>query len=340
MERQAANVLHLLDLCTKGTNAALPMQLLEWLTYEKERQTIDSDTSEMRLETDAETVTITTIHSSKGLEYPVVFLPYLWNKAYGKQRKSSGGPYPIYADPGNPTQRILQLQPFGSEVTRATEIIALEDLQEAMRLLYVAFTRAELRCVVYGGEIQDFERSALAHLLFADPTVYENQENSALLMPQSASLAQAPELHFSVIEATENAEKWDPVFSRRVPLVQAFSRSKSQYLPRPDSFSRVAETITLNSEQSTTDRPTSMTPQPSDEEQLPLRTTLILTLRMATLRPRKPIALSRLEFGTSQAAVSPENACTISLNSWISARLMLNKNSSPKHSQPWFSTVC
>ena len=269
-ERQAANVLHLLEFMhTKEQEQQLsPMQLLEWLTYEKERQTIDADTSEMRLETDAETVTITTIHSSKGLEYPVVFLPYLWDKAYGKPRKTSGGPYPIYADPDDPTQRILQLQPYGSEVTRATEIIALEDLQESMRLLYVAFTRAELRCVVYGGEIQNFEYSALAHLLFPDPSVYEDREISALSDAAEALFAQAPELHFSVIEATESTEKWNPLSSaQESPLVQAFSRSKFQYLPRPDSFSRVAKTITLSSDRSTTEAPTSGMPQPSNAEE-------------------------------------------------------------------------
>ncbi len=34
---------------------------------------------EQRLESDLEAVQIVTIHKSKGLEYPIVFCPFLWN---------------------------------------------------------------------------------------------------------------------------------------------------------------------------------------------------------------------------------------------------------------------
>jgi exodeoxyribonuclease V beta subunit len=45
-----------------------------------------SDEHQLRLESDAHAVRIVTIHKSKGLEYPVVFCPFVWEGAEGKRR--------------------------------------------------------------------------------------------------------------------------------------------------------------------------------------------------------------------------------------------------------------
>ena len=39
------------------------------------------DAEQVRLESDADAVTVVTIHKSKGLEYPIVYCPFLWEDA-------------------------------------------------------------------------------------------------------------------------------------------------------------------------------------------------------------------------------------------------------------------
>src|SRR5680860_1314197 len=45
----------------------------------KERSTEEAEARERRLETDAAAVQVRTIHSTKGLEYPIVLCPFLWD---------------------------------------------------------------------------------------------------------------------------------------------------------------------------------------------------------------------------------------------------------------------
>ena len=67
--------------------------LTAWLRRridEAELDTNDEDRSR-RLESDAEAVQVLTIHRSKGLEFPVVYLPFLWEPGY-----IPGGAQPIF----------------------------------------------------------------------------------------------------------------------------------------------------------------------------------------------------------------------------------------------------
>src|SRR5206468_8224219 len=62
--------------------------LTAWLRQriaEAEEDT-NSEERSRRLESDAEAVQVLTIHRSKGLEFPVVYLPYLWEPGYIPQR--------------------------------------------------------------------------------------------------------------------------------------------------------------------------------------------------------------------------------------------------------------
>ncbi len=58
--------------------------LTGWLRQrivEADADTDDEDRSR-RLESDAEAVQVLTIHRSKGLEYPIVYYPYLWEPSH------------------------------------------------------------------------------------------------------------------------------------------------------------------------------------------------------------------------------------------------------------------
>lgn len=161
-ERRLTNLLHLVELLN---SAALeeglgPIGLLRWLRLEREGTGADAsraDARKLRLESDAQAVQIVTIHKSKGLEYPVVFCPYLWS---ARLTQSWDRSVRFQAEDGRRTLDI------GSEHFQANrDRQDLETRAEDMRLLYVALTRARHRCVLYWGPFRNYEHSPLGLLL-------------------------------------------------------------------------------------------------------------------------------------------------------------------------------
>ncbi|MCM2340276.1 MAG: exodeoxyribonuclease V subunit beta [Rhodoferax sp.] len=108
-ERQLTNLLHLGDLLQ---TASLGLQgegaLLRYLEDQLRDPKANGDTAQLRLESDADLVQVVTLHKAKGLQYPLVFLPFVSN-----------------------------YRPADSGQDDALR------LAEDIRLLYVALTRAE-----------------------------------------------------------------------------------------------------------------------------------------------------------------------------------------------------
>src|SRR5262249_27463729 len=114
---------------------------------------------QIRLESDANRVKITTIHQAKGLEYPVVYCPFLWGNLFEKR---PGKPVRFH-DPERGWNASLDL---GSERWSDHKTLAdLEELAETLRLLYVAVTRAKHRCRIVWGTFAEPAFSALGYLL-------------------------------------------------------------------------------------------------------------------------------------------------------------------------------
>jgi len=113
----------------------------------------------LRLETDANAVTLSTIHASKGLEYPVVFLPFAWDPPSTRNRRV------LFHDDDN----VLTLD-LGSDRrdTNHKQRVKTEQDAEAARLLYVGITRAEFLCYVAWGAINGAFESPLRRLLHGD----------------------------------------------------------------------------------------------------------------------------------------------------------------------------
>ena len=99
-----------------------------------------------------------TIHKSKGLEYPIVFCPFLWQQAEQPNRKEL-----LFHDreSGNRLTFDLRGKKAGAEKHRDWQ--SEEIKAEEMRLLYVAVTRARNRCYIYLPD-QKTDNSPLAHL--------------------------------------------------------------------------------------------------------------------------------------------------------------------------------
>ncbi|MDD9304165.1 MAG: exodeoxyribonuclease V subunit beta [Desulfobacter sp.] len=193
-ERALTNFYHLIELISKMAlhqDLSRPF-LLKWVQNQLSKETREETADELRLESDHSAVAIVTIHKSKGLEYPIVFLPYLWT---GKGRPGTKGPV-LYHDPDEDFRLCLDL---GSpQIDRARAFKDQEDHAEEMRLLYVALTRASVMCQIYWGAFSGANTSALGCLLhpdgFPDETaMVEDLNDFAAKYPQSIAL-KAPEL--------------------------------------------------------------------------------------------------------------------------------------------------
>ncbi|KIP88084.1 MULTISPECIES: exodeoxyribonuclease V subunit beta [Pseudomonas] len=88
----------------------------------------------LRLESDDALVRVVTIHKSKGLEYPLVFLPFICSFRPLDDKK------PVQVHDGE--RRRLLLKPDEASLAQAEQ----ERLGEDLRLLYVALTRAQHAC--------------------------------------------------------------------------------------------------------------------------------------------------------------------------------------------------
>lgn len=103
---------------------------------------LSDDVTKKHLESEQSLVKIYTIHKSKGLQYPIVFSPFL----FGTTNYDKDG---IYYDPHD---RHVSLSLNPSEPVNGTAISELEkvaSLQEKVRLLYVDLTRAQLANFVF-----------------------------------------------------------------------------------------------------------------------------------------------------------------------------------------------
>jgi exodeoxyribonuclease V beta subunit len=133
-ERSLTNVLHLAELLQNASTMLDGEQaLIRWLMTQIQEETAQSDEQVVRLESDADLVKVITIHKSKGLEYPVVCLPF---SASFREKESKTTTFVNLADAQG--QRELKLQFSKEELALADK----DRLREDVRLLYVALTRA------------------------------------------------------------------------------------------------------------------------------------------------------------------------------------------------------
>ncbi|MEO5899421.1 MAG: UvrD-helicase domain-containing protein [Ilumatobacteraceae bacterium] len=122
----------------------------------------DEDRSR-RLDSDAAAVQVLTIHRCKGLEFPFVYCPFLWQGLYVPSDE-----LPVFHDAADGDRRTIDV---GGDTHRRFAIDqeqhTAELRGEALRLAYVAFTRACQQTVVHWASSWDSRQSSLARLLFA-----------------------------------------------------------------------------------------------------------------------------------------------------------------------------
>jgi exodeoxyribonuclease V beta subunit len=165
-ERRLTNLLHLAELLQQASShlegeQALIRHLAEAMADNAAHSS--GDESVIRLESDANLIKIITIHKSKGLEYPLVFLPFICSF---REVNSANNRYYRYHD----EQLNLNI-----DLGKADAFKTLSDkerLQEDLRLFYVAITRARFACwlgvapiKIQNSKHSQLEKSAMGYLL-------------------------------------------------------------------------------------------------------------------------------------------------------------------------------
>ncbi|MDA7757271.1 exodeoxyribonuclease V subunit beta [Opitutales bacterium] len=140
-ERRVTNFLHLAEVLHQASscNPMSPNSLVVWLRDQIEQSAHAEEEYQLRLESESTAIQILTVHKSKGLEYPIVFVPFL---GFSPGRMDEGFFYHDHRG-----QLVVDLKK--SAGIEASVQGMLEEDQEDARVLYVAITRAASRCVIY-----------------------------------------------------------------------------------------------------------------------------------------------------------------------------------------------
>jgi exodeoxyribonuclease V beta subunit len=171
-ERCLTNVLHLAEILQNWTiSIKTPQALINALSQAIVSDAGDIDEHILRLESEGEVVRVMTLHKSKGLEFPVVMMPFLGIFKKAKNNVDS-----------SVSNSAAQTDP------------ELERLREDLRLLYVGLTRA-IHALWLGlgrtkgtqGKECTTHLSALGHLLSTDQKGFDTESLKLKLEEQLAS---------------------------------------------------------------------------------------------------------------------------------------------------------
>ena len=159
-ERSLTNFLHLAELLHEAESAGslTPDALCSWLREQRESDRVSQDRFQLRLESDEDAVQIVTIHRAKGLEYPIVFCPFLWAEAELRTHQEL-----IFHDRDSANRLTFDFRGKSGGEKQHRDWQSEETIAEELRLLYVAMTRAQNRCYVYLPE--KIAKSPLSQLL-------------------------------------------------------------------------------------------------------------------------------------------------------------------------------
>jgi exodeoxyribonuclease V beta subunit len=139
--------------------------LTAWLRHRiaEARDDTGNEERSRRLESDGEAVQVLTVHRSKGLEFPIVYAPFLWEPGY---IPDEGEPVSFH-DPEAGDARTIDVSLQGADYSAHWRQSIVEQRGEDLRLAYVALTRARHQAVAWWAGSRDSRNSPLGRLLFA-----------------------------------------------------------------------------------------------------------------------------------------------------------------------------
>jgi len=158
--RVLTDLLHIEELLLRGERERRrnPVALMQWFRRLNEDGGSDgglaSEDLQQRPDAEANAIRVSTIHKSKGLEYGVVYCPFTW-----------AGKFPEVAVKFHDERGDIKIDLGSPDCDAHKERGDRESFSEAIRLLYVAVTRAKYRCTIYWGRAKGWGTSPLGYLL-------------------------------------------------------------------------------------------------------------------------------------------------------------------------------
>jgi len=224
-ERRLTDIMHIGELLQEAS-AQLDSEhaLVRWLAQQVTQPDHQASQQQLRLESDRNLVEVITIHKSKGLEYPLVWLPFIAN--YREQKQA------LYHDRQD-YQAVIDLQEGEDSLAWAEE----ERLAEDMRLLYVALTRSVYHCSIgiaplFQGNRKKQNDSDL-HLSALGYLVQQGQAGDAnYLQQQLTALSSSPGIALNRV-AQPAVEPWQP------PVPEIEQLAARQFTRQMQDFWRV-----------------------------------------------------------------------------------------------------
>jgi exodeoxyribonuclease V beta subunit len=239
--RKAVNLEHLVELLAKASAdlklgpASLLRALRRSIVTPENRAIFGNEAHLLRPIDLQDAVTLLTVHKSKGLEYPVVLVPFF------SDARAPKGEFITFHDPEAAHARTLVVG--GADLERGRSKRAEEDHAEHARLLYVALTRAQHRVSLYVMRTPTLASSALFSLLGGggSEAPATADEAFARIGAHCAALAEQHGSHMGVRTLPEaSATRYAAVVGPAVPLACA---PITRALPVPTSVASFSSLI-------------------------------------------------------------------------------------------------
>ncbi|GAB3266576.1 UvrD-helicase domain-containing protein [Kineosporia babensis] len=243
--------------------------LLLWLRHRQEEATGTEGALERsrRLESDAAAVQVMTVHTSKGLEFPVVMLPFAWNQGPLREDVSAV----TFHEAG---RRMKDVGGEGwKDWRRHLDAGQAEDAAEELRLTYVALTRAQSQLVLWWAPTS-FGRFSPLHRILFNPDPEQPVPQSVKMPTDPGALAEFERLAnrsegtlgIEMIQR-RSLEKWTQPAPQPVPLSVATLDRELDQDWRRTSYSSL--TAAAHEQQGTSEPEVSLKDDEGPEELLP-----------------------------------------------------------------------
>ncbi|MGY6274202.1 exodeoxyribonuclease V subunit beta [Methylomonas sp. MgM2] len=205
-ERILTDILHIAELLQKASYSLEGEHaLIRFLAERQASPANDSDAQKLRLESDADLVKVVTIHKSKGLEYPIVFLPFI---CATRHVKKTDKPLKWHGEDG---ELHIGLEANDEELRLADR----DRLGEDIRKIYVALTRACYATWLGLAALKENSDGAIGHLLgLADIPADRLPEAIRAFAAKENAIAVVSEPDSSSDQFIDATEQADPAEAR------------------------------------------------------------------------------------------------------------------------------
>lgn len=220
--RHVTNLLHLSELLQTASQTHQSLHTLtEWLRIQIDKTTSHSQESVQRLDNDENVIKIFTLHGSKGLEFPVVCLPFL-SKMEAKTPKQ---PFLYHNEIKSHQAKSYPLCLALEKEDIAQQQKIKEDEAELIRLAYVAMTRPVYHCLAILKEPKatSTKKASLIGNLLLQQKLIPIQQSTLFDVPKCANQSQKP-THLEVatltrtIDATWQMSSYSSVLQQQLPF--------------------------------------------------------------------------------------------------------------------------